>query len=218
GFVYRFSGEISTSPGDIVSVTQDGKALGLFVLRLDGKVDKHTTLDGERPPPGLLHHSPSGDVAPGVTVTSEALGGVVFTSSLSTGLAQLSLNDGEAGYQQAQVDNYARAVDALLYRHAVTTVEISTFFSKTISIGPLDITIAFDTEKLEGSVSASVLGISLGSAKISPTSPVDLSINVYLAKASVKVSIHDNGLWLEAHASTIFDGSADYGPSEIIHF
>ncbi|EIN13367.1 hypothetical protein PUNSTDRAFT_129055, partial [Punctularia strigosozonata HHB-11173 SS5] len=70
----------------------------------------------------------------------------------------------------------------------------------------------------EGSVSASVLGISLGSAKISPTSPVDLSINVYLAKASVKVSIHDNGLWLEAHASTIFDGSADYGPSEIIHF
>ncbi|EIN03236.1 hypothetical protein PUNSTDRAFT_139746, partial [Punctularia strigosozonata HHB-11173 SS5] len=72
GFVYRFSGEISTNPGDIVSIVQDGKALTLHVLRLDGKVENFTTLDGERPPQGLTAESTE-DPAPNVIVTSEAL-------------------------------------------------------------------------------------------------------------------------------------------------
>ncbi|EIN06893.1 hypothetical protein PUNSTDRAFT_136712 [Punctularia strigosozonata HHB-11173 SS5] len=217
GFVYRFSGEISTNPGDIVSIVQDGKALTLHVLRLDGKVENFTTLDGERPPQGLTAESTE-DPAPNVIVTSEALAKVVFTSSLSGGLSRLSLTDKDAGDQHAQIDNYKRSIDGLLYRHTVTTIEIAAVISKTFNLGPLDITIAFDTDKLEGSVTASILGISLGTAKFSPSQGARLGIDVYLAKASVVITIHDNGVYLEAHASTIFNGSADFGPTEIIHF
>ncbi|EIN03267.1 hypothetical protein PUNSTDRAFT_147067, partial [Punctularia strigosozonata HHB-11173 SS5] len=217
GFVYRFSGEISTNPGDIVSIVQDGKALTLHVLRLDGKVENFTTLDGERPPQGLTAESTE-DPAPNVIVTSEALAKVVFTSSLSGGLSRLSLTDKDAGDQHAHIDNYKRSIDGLLYRHTVTTIEIAAVITKTFNLGPLDITIAFDTDKLEGSVSASVLGFNFGHTKFSQRQGAILSFSAYFAQANVAIGIHDNGVYLEAHASTIFNGSADFGPTEIIHF
>jgi hypothetical protein len=82
----------------------------------------------------------------------------------------------------------------------------------------LTITISFDTATLTGSVSASILGYSLGTAKFSSDKGATIGINVWLAKANVTVSVHDHEVWLQAEASTKFNGSVKFGPTKIIPF
>jgi hypothetical protein len=110
---------------------------------------------------------------------------------------------------------YKQVTLGLLYRNHVITTEIGSVITKTISIGPLVINITIDISNLEWSVSATVLGISIGTAKFSKDHPVDISVDVWLAKASVKVSIQGKCVELEVHASTRFNGSVDYGPKPI---
>jgi hypothetical protein len=230
GYRFRFAEPIGTISRQVVVVStiepqEPGKAgaptLELSIssiarLRLPPKT--YVTLPGE-PILRTDNTDDKVDPAPGVSLSTEPLADVVFTSSLSSSLSNLSLGDEDnIAEQQATLDTYKRALDTLLYRHEVTAVRIGSFISYPISIGPLTITIAFDTSTGEGSVTASVIGISLGSAKFSLTKGATIGVDVWLAKASVRVWVQDSGVWLEAHASVRFDGSVDFGPKELFHF
>jgi hypothetical protein len=219
--IYRFSGEINVLRGELVVITNAQQG-GRPVLEL--------TIISSRGPPRHIFTLPAElyvltentddkvDPAPGVSLSTEPLADVVFTSSLSSSLSNLSLGDEDSiAEQQATLDIYKRAIDTLLYRHEVTAVRIGSFVNHPISIGPLTINIAFDTSTGEGSVTASVIGISLGSAKFSLTKGATIGVDVWLAKARVRVWVQDSGVWLEAHASVRFDGSVDFGPKELFH-
>jgi len=221
--IYKFTENIRISPGNVAVVTVSPvtvettkpATLELWITGPGGHERHYTSLPGE--PRRPITAEAQADPAPGVTVSTEALADVVFTSSLESSLSTLSIsNNDNHAEQQAVLDTYKQALNGMLYRHEITMVEIGSFISfPGIHVGPLTITISYDPASQQGSVTASVLGISLGTAKFSPSQGADIGIDVWLAKAGVQVNIRDGALWLEAYVSVRFGGSAKFGPAKI---
>jgi hypothetical protein len=222
---FRFAEDISVYLREFVVVktyqsNDDSKTHSLELwLSGDGYNPPRTyrTLPGE---PILRSAETQVDPAPGVLVSTQPLADVIFTSSLSASLSNLSLGgEDNIAEQQATLDSYKRIIDSMLYRHEITIVENGKAITIPIVIGPLVITITVDVNTKEGTITASIFGISLGTAKFSLNKAAEISIDTGIAEASAKVWIQDQGIWLEAHLSVKpFGPNIDYGPKEIYHF
>jgi hypothetical protein len=111
--------------------------LEFWVSGPEGHEKHYTSLPGE-PLLAIEATAPTAetDAAPTVSVFTEALADVVFISSLESSLSTLSFdsNDNTAKHQET-LDSYMRAIDGLLYRHEITTVEIASVISKSPILG-----------------------------------------------------------------------------------
>jgi len=193
--------------GDIVGVAvADGKYGG----------DWHLSAPG----------TPKEGSAISVQLTHDIL--VVEYHNVNGGITSLGLSTGKETKRPKVPDDVNSVEDKAKIYDAYSAVVSKRFesreltagnvISQSFSIGPLRVSVSFDKSKLQGTISASVIGISLGSASFSPSHPAHLSVNVWLAEASVDISIVNKCLTLTASAKSRFDGKATFGPKCILKF
>jgi len=146
--------------------------------------------------------------------------------NINGGITSLGLSTGKETKRPKIPDDVSSVEDKAKVYDAYSAVVSKRFesrkltagntISQSFSIGPLRVSVSFDKTKLQGTISASVIGISLGSASFSPSRPARLRVNVWLAEASVDISIVNKCLTLKASAESRFDGKATFGPKCIL--
>lgn len=159
---------------------------------------------------------------PSSIMSSEASTPVVTKVSLDThgarplvGATLLRTNESAGIGREERDELNAYLVNAQLYNASETHLDLGDVWTKVISLGPVTLTISFDTVKKEGSIAISVAGVPAGTAKFSKSSPLHISVGNSIAGGSVDLKIHDDGsVWLEMEAHAVFK-KWKYGPKKI---
>lgn len=74
------------------------------------------------------------------------------------------------------------------------------------SYGPLSVDFRVDFQKKEFAVSASIMGIGLGTFYGSFTRGIELKVNLLLAKGSLRFYVKNSALWVRIDVDIKFDG------------
>jgi hypothetical protein len=205
GLMYKFPENVLVLLGDVVVVTSSGQqdrsmkpTLQLWISGFRGYGRHHTSLAGE---PILLAEnvSPRAGLTPGISIFSDTLADVIFTSSLEPSLSIVPTDQTE---QDAILGHYYRAIESSIHRHDFIAVQIAASISQTFNIGFLTVCITFDMTTLEGSVTASAIDTPLGTSKFKSTGIAELSVDEGLTRTIVNVLIEDQRVSLEARSDT----------------
>jgi len=113
---------------------------------------------------------------------------------------------------------YDELSTVLSNKFEVHTAKTSDSISKTFCVGSARVDISFNTQILEGIVSATVLGLNVGRDSVSPKTPVHLVLDTDLAKLVVDVTIGNRGILLKIEGSTPLEHNITFGSADVIQF